>query len=340
MARIQRSGLGGLMAGVTLLALVAVAQLGSGAAFYLPGVPPVAYKRNARVPLYVNKIESTHTQLAYEYYSLPFCAPEKIEEESENLGEVLAGDRMSNSLYQLFTRANEYCKVLCRAEYTADQGSAFAEKIADDYTVDWMLDNLPAAVRLYAEDNRDDVYYEREFPLGFEDKATGAKYLFNHIRFTIKYNPNEDEQGVRIVGFEVEPFRCVCECVCTACQVAVSPCAPRLTCTCVPHLQRQAQVRRCVGPGHPVGDVQRCGARVAGHAQPAHRPGWRSHLHLRRQVGVVRRGVEHALGPVQQDLQLRHRDPLALHRQLGAHRLLPHRHDRHDPHARPVQGHR
>lgn len=208
MARVQRNGLRGPMSGLALLVLVVTAQLGCAAAFYLPGVPPVAYKRNARVPLYVNKIESTHTQLAYEYYSLPFCAPEKIQEESENLGEVLAGDRMSNSLYQLYTKANEYCKVLCRAEYTAQQGQAFAERIADEYTVDWMLDNLPAAVRLYAEDNRDDVYYEREFPLGFEDKATGAKYLFNHIRFTIKYNPNEDEQGVRIVGFEVEPFRC------------------------------------------------------------------------------------------------------------------------------------
>lgn len=47
----------------------------------------------------VNKLTSTKTQLPYTYYSLPFCRPEKIVDSTENLGEVLRGDRIENSPY-------------------------------------------------------------------------------------------------------------------------------------------------------------------------------------------------------------------------------------------------
>lgn len=47
----------------------------------------------------VNKLTSTKTQLPYSYYSLPYCAPSKIQDSAENLGEVLRGDRIENSLY-------------------------------------------------------------------------------------------------------------------------------------------------------------------------------------------------------------------------------------------------
>lgn len=47
----------------------------------------------------VNKLTSTKTQLPYSYYSLPYCRPGKIVDSAENLGEVLRGDRIENSLY-------------------------------------------------------------------------------------------------------------------------------------------------------------------------------------------------------------------------------------------------
>lgn len=51
----------------------------------------------------VNKLTSIKTQLPYEYYSLPYCRPEKIQKHAENLGEVLRGDRIENSVYQVCT---------------------------------------------------------------------------------------------------------------------------------------------------------------------------------------------------------------------------------------------
>lgn len=84
-----------------------------------------------QIKLYVNKLTSTKTQMPFDYYSLPFCHPTKIQVrgtgirvkilqrhvsadipaeyvfdalqgESENLGEVLSGDRIEkNSLYEV-----------------------------------------------------------------------------------------------------------------------------------------------------------------------------------------------------------------------------------------------
>lgn len=50
------------------------------------------------------KLTSTRTQLPYEYYSLPFCPPVGTSEKNyktENLGEVLRGDRIVNTPYQV-----------------------------------------------------------------------------------------------------------------------------------------------------------------------------------------------------------------------------------------------
>lgn len=49
----------------------------------------------------VNKLISTRTQLPYTYYSLPYCPPKKIVDSAENLGEVLRGDRIENSPYEV-----------------------------------------------------------------------------------------------------------------------------------------------------------------------------------------------------------------------------------------------
>lgn len=54
-----------------------------------------------KLNLKVNKLESIKTQLPYEYYSIPYCRPEKIVSSAENLGEVLRGDRIENSPYEV-----------------------------------------------------------------------------------------------------------------------------------------------------------------------------------------------------------------------------------------------
>jgi hypothetical protein len=51
----------------------------------------------------VNKLSSIKTQLPYDYYFLDYCKPKAIKNSAENLGEVLRGDRIENSVYNVRT---------------------------------------------------------------------------------------------------------------------------------------------------------------------------------------------------------------------------------------------
>ena len=94
------------MARGLLVVLLVLAVASSAAALWiLPGVAPRNYfaqdanGNQAYIDLKVNKMTSPRTQLPYAYYSLPFCKPQKIEDVRENLGEMLAGDKLENSQY-------------------------------------------------------------------------------------------------------------------------------------------------------------------------------------------------------------------------------------------------
>ncbi len=49
----------------------------------------------------MNKLTSTKTQIPIPYYSLPLCAPEKVEEVGVSLGGILTGDRIESSAYKV-----------------------------------------------------------------------------------------------------------------------------------------------------------------------------------------------------------------------------------------------
>jgi len=198
--------------------LLACLCLGTASAFYLPGVAPRDYIDGETVDLKVNKLDSVKTQLPYDYYSLPFCRPKVIEEAAENLGEVLSGDRIENSLYEVSMKLVESCKVLCRRTYDHVQLKEFSERIEEEYRVNWIIDNIPAATKYYTESFEGDVpkytpHYEKGFALGFVGSAQipntspGVKYINNHVRLSIFYHEDKHAfTGFRIVGFEVEPF--------------------------------------------------------------------------------------------------------------------------------------
>jgi len=196
--------------------LILAATLATIAAVPLPGSQPVDYVNNEQIPMFVNKIWSSKTQLPYNYYSLPFCKPDTVETEKENIGQILIGDRIQNSDYQLYAGKETHCQYLCDRKYNSEAISAFMEKIDNDYTVNWILDGLPAAVRMYDNDNPSEIHYEKGFPLGFTGNPTPDEkryFLFNHIQFIIQYHAEEKvedngdkKQVYRIVGFEVEPW--------------------------------------------------------------------------------------------------------------------------------------
>jgi len=199
MAVPRRSSGWWLVPGATVLSF-----LRPGSAFYLPGVAPIEYDDGAVVDLKVNKLTSVKTQLPYDYYTLPFCKPATILVSAENLGEVLEGDRIQNSPYEINMKVDVTCKVLCKQQLTAEMRQQFQSMIKDEYLVNWIVDNLPAATK-YARPDREEQTYMNGFPVGVH--RNGKYYLHNHVRINLKYHTNPERYlGYRIVGFEIEPL--------------------------------------------------------------------------------------------------------------------------------------
>ncbi|KAL0308494.1 UNVERIFIED_CONTAM: Transmembrane 9 superfamily member 7 [Sesamum radiatum] len=178
--------------------------------FYLPGVAPRDFQTGEALEVKVNKLSSTKTQLPYDYYFLSYCKPPKIRNRAENLGEVLRGDRIENSVYSFSMRKPESCKIACRVKLTAASAKNFRKKINDDYRVNMILDNLPVAVVWQRKDGGERRIYERGFQVGFKGKYSGSKdqryFINNHLNFKVKYHPDPDADTARVVGFEVTPL--------------------------------------------------------------------------------------------------------------------------------------
>jgi len=185
--------------------IVAVLAAGQASAYYLPGMAPMEYKEGASVDLKVNKLTSVKTQLPYAYYTLPYCRPAVITESAENLGEILTGDMIENSAFEIQMLENTECKVLCKQVLTKEQKDKFRSMIDDEYLVNWIVDGLPAATRFVRTGaGGGDFTYIDGFPVGVEQ--TGRYFIHNHVKLDLKYHKQPDVfEGYRIVGFEVEP---------------------------------------------------------------------------------------------------------------------------------------
>lgn len=183
--------------------------------FYLPGVAPKDYTKGETVTLKVNKLDSAITQLPYSYYSVPYCQPKVIKDMRENLGEILVGDRIENSVYEIKALTPVKCAVACSVKLDKDTREPFSSFIKDDYQVHWILDNLPAGyARWYKKTagGKKENVYEAGFPMGCvggakgvcENKEKGHVFLHNHVDIRIHYHKHGNEK-VRIVQFEVIP---------------------------------------------------------------------------------------------------------------------------------------
>lgn len=196
-----------------LFALVGFVSVVNGA-YYLPGVTPHAYQHHESIKLFVNKLTSTKTQIPYDYYSLPFCRPKKYNLQSENLGEVLSGDRIEMSVYKLDVKVPKSCEVACVQKLKKSEKEAFVRAIDDDYRVHWMVDNLPVGAFSTAVDG--EQYFVRGFPVGFTSgsQKNPKHYLYNHVRIQVQYHDDVDYEilgldenpTTKIVGFKVEPM--------------------------------------------------------------------------------------------------------------------------------------
>ncbi|XP_015261849.1 PREDICTED: transmembrane 9 superfamily member 1, partial [Gekko japonicus] len=102
------------------------------------------YQQGDPVMLYVNKVGPYHNpQETYHYYQLPVCSPVNIRHKSLTLGEVLDGDRMAESMYEIRFRENVDKKVLCDMKLSPQQVERLRQAIEELYYFEFVVDDLP-----------------------------------------------------------------------------------------------------------------------------------------------------------------------------------------------------
>jgi transmembrane 9 superfamily protein 2/4 len=176
--------------------------------FYVPGVAPKEFKDGDGIEVKAIKITSVKTVVPYEYYSLPFCRPPgELHYKSENLGEVLRGDRISNTPYEVFMKKDETCRSLCSAtknpvkSVNTEESAQLRRRISEDYHVHLLIDNLPCATK-YQVPETNEVFFDHGYKLGWTEND--KIYVNNHLQILLKYH--EPQPNVfRVVGFEVQP---------------------------------------------------------------------------------------------------------------------------------------
>ncbi|TGO58068.1 hypothetical protein BOTNAR_0188g00010 [Botryotinia narcissicola] len=176
-------------------------------AFYIPGWSIKSYKDNEAIPLLVNKVYSDNTQLQYAYYDLPFvCPPTGVRHAgssllsgqsiSLNLGEVLRGDRITQSDIELVMGKDQECNFLFSKTVNRRDLKRAKELVKDGYVVEWIVDNLPGATSFVTVD-KSKKYYAAGFKLFYKDFSQTGKaryFINNHLTIVLRYRkaPGKD----------------------------------------------------------------------------------------------------------------------------------------------------
>lgn len=203
--------------------------------FYLPGLAPVTFCEEGKgvedclttIQLFVNRLDSVESVLPYEYDMFDFCKDKVEKRPSENLGQVLFGERIESSPYKFTFKKDVKCEAVCTRSYK--KGSQDDATRLDflkmgmqlNYQHHWIIDNMPVTWCYDVEDGQ--KYCNPGFPIGCLVTADGrAKdacvinaefnkkntfYVFNHVDIRITYHSGTSEgwSGARLVAATLEP---------------------------------------------------------------------------------------------------------------------------------------
>lgn len=217
--------------------LVFSAWISCCAAFYLPGLAPVSYCEKGKeskaclnkVELFVNRLDSVEAVIPYEYSRFDFCVPTSDEKTpTENLGQVVFGERIRPSMYNITFKKDVRCKTLCKKTYKNGDKEQMKkldflrDGIALNYQNHWIIDNMPVTW-CYEVADETAKYCSTGFPIGChvsEDgqardacvtsskfNERGMHYVFNHVDIIIKYQDGngQDWDGACLMSAQVSP---------------------------------------------------------------------------------------------------------------------------------------
>ncbi|KAK9126386.1 hypothetical protein Scep_015232 [Stephania cephalantha] len=105
---------------------------------------------------------------------------DQLTKKEESLGEVLNGDRLTNSLYELKFRVVKNMQTLCNKNLTIDEVAKFRHAVRNDFYFKMLYDNLP----LWG-------FIGKVEDFNFPDEPMLRYYLFTHFEFDVLYNEDQ-----------------------------------------------------------------------------------------------------------------------------------------------------
>lgn len=180
-----------------------------------PGMEPEVYHPNEEVYFITDMVQSKKTHVPFEFYDLPGCGPPPMlnnfrksghKHQRKNLGARLQGAELKPAPFPVKVLQDVTCQTLCAVELGARKVKWLRNLVERQYRVHLSLDQLPVLMR---SDQYN--YAVRGYPVGFKagPKYTGRPqdeyFLYNHVKFMIRYQQLEEEEGVYITGFDVLP---------------------------------------------------------------------------------------------------------------------------------------
>ncbi|KAK1275302.1 hypothetical protein QJS04_geneDACA001888 [Acorus gramineus] len=134
------------------------------------------YKEEEPVILWVNKVGPyNNPQETYNYYSLPFCQlPGTPAHKWGGLGEVLGGNELIDSQFEIKFRKNVGKSSICDLELDESKVNQFKAAIENSYWFEFFMDDLPfwAYVGKKQTDRNNDIKH----------------LIFTHKKIFVKYN--------------------------------------------------------------------------------------------------------------------------------------------------------
>ena len=105
-----------------------------------------------------------------------------------NLGEVLRGDRIVNTAYDVRMNERVNCRLQCTVDLKEGEAKTIMTRIQEDYFVHLLADNLPAATRWELDDDIVQVIFEYFFCLFLRLGCSifiGGNYKVQYIAYII-----------------------------------------------------------------------------------------------------------------------------------------------------------
>ena len=179
-----------------------------------PGVSPEEYNNGEQLWMYVDLVESSKTQVPFEFYDLPGCKmptrgkSQRTKKMRKNLGSRLQGHDMKPAPFDLTVKRDMGCTPICQVALGGKKLRWMRKLVERQYRVQLQLDTLPVLMR-----SKELNYAVRGYPIGFKappsTQQTAPKndyFLYNHLKFQITYHEDPSQfDGVRITGFDVHP---------------------------------------------------------------------------------------------------------------------------------------